>query len=159
MLLWIGNSLTPERFYTAKATSLETSSLSSVSFVHKPGLRADGRLRSLDEKESSVEVVREYGQGDSIGELDVITAAPRPDTLHAIRDSELVRIPGALFDAISIKHPVTTIQFLRLIASLVRKAVNEKAPPPATTVAGGSNISRSNLNLSKSTRISGALIV
>jgi lysophospholipid hydrolase len=136
----------------AKATSRGTSTLSSVCLyaAKRSALSVtDGRLRSLDEKESSVEVVREYGQGDSIGELDVITADPRPDTLHAIRDSELVRIPGALFDAISIKHPVTTIQFLRLIASRVRKAVNEKPPLPTSTVVGGSNISRSNLNLSE----------
>jgi lysophospholipid hydrolase len=72
-------------------------------------------------------VLREYGQGDSIGELDVITAVNRSDTVHAIRDSELVRIPAALFDAVSIKHPATTVQFMRLIASRVRRAMGEQA--------------------------------
>lgn len=88
---------------------------------------SDGRLRSLHEKEKSVEVLREYGQNDSIGELDVITAVPRSDTVHAIRDTELVRIPAALFDAVSTKHPQTTVQFMRLIAGRVRRAMGEQA--------------------------------
>jgi len=87
----------------------------------------DGRLRSLDEKNNEVRVLREYGQSDSIGELDVITAVKRSDTVHAIRDSELVRIPAALFDAISVKHPATTVHFMRLIASRVRRAMGEQA--------------------------------
>jgi lysophospholipid hydrolase len=87
----------------------------------------DGRLRSLDEKDSTLQVIREYGLNDSIGELDVITAVPRSDTVHAIRDSELVRIPAALFDAISARHPATTVQFMRLIAGRVRRAMGEAA--------------------------------
>ncbi|WVQ65631.1 lysophospholipase NTE1 [Kwoniella botswanensis] len=86
----------------------------------------NGRLRSFHDKDGSMQVLREYGQNDSIGELDVITAVDRSDTVNAIRDSELVRIPAALFDAISIKHPATTVQFMRLIAGRVRKAMGEQ---------------------------------
>ncbi|WWC62720.1 lysophospholipase NTE1 [Kwoniella dejecticola CBS 10117] len=86
----------------------------------------NGRLRSFQEKDGSMQVLHEYGQNDSIGELDVITAVNRSDTVTAIRDSELVRIPAALFDAISIKHPATTVQFMRLIAGRVRKAMGEQ---------------------------------
>lgn len=96
----------------------------------------NGRLRSLHEKDGGVEVLQEYGQNDSIGELDVITGVDRSDTVHTIRDTELVRIPAALFDAISTKHPATTVHFLRLIASRVRSAlqpggVNTKTNPNA----------------------------
>lgn len=110
-------------------TSLPTSTSLSVSFArpNPTDLSVDGRLRSLNEKDDSVQVLREYGQNDSIGELDVITAVNRSDTVHAIRDSELVRIPAALFDAISVRHPATTVQFLRLIASRVRRAMGEQA--------------------------------
>ncbi|KAK8858713.1 lysophospholipase NTE1 [Kwoniella newhampshirensis] len=87
----------------------------------------NGRLRAFQEKDSNMEVLREYGQNDSIGELDVITATNRSETVHAIRDSELVRIPSALFDAISVKHPATTVQFMRLIAGRVRKAMGDQA--------------------------------
>jgi len=92
------------------------------------------------------QVLREYGQNDSIGELDVITAVNRSDTVHAIRDSELVRIPAALFDAISVKHPATTVQFLRLIASRVRRAMGEQA----SFTGRGTDRSTTDVNLSKS---------
>ncbi|OXM79313.1 lysophospholipase NTE1 [Cryptococcus neoformans Bt63] len=86
----------------------------------------NGRLRAFTEKDDNMHVLREYGQNDSIGELDVITAVDRSETVHAIRDSELVRIPAALFDAISIKHPETTVQFMRLIAGRVRRALGDE---------------------------------
>ncbi|WVQ85079.1 lysophospholipase NTE1 [Cryptococcus sp. DSM 104549] len=86
----------------------------------------NGRLRAFTEKDNQMQVIREYGQNDSIGELDVITAVNRSDSVHAIRDSELVRIPAALFDAISVKHPATTVQFMRLIAGRVRRAMGEE---------------------------------
>lgn len=41
--------------------------------------------------------------GDTVGELDVITSSVRGTTLHAIRDTELVRMPLTLFNAISIR--------------------------------------------------------
>ena len=104
----------------------------------------NGRLRSLDEQENSVKVVREYGQSDPIGELDVITAVSRSDTIHAIRDSELVRIPAALFDAISIKHPATTVQFMKLIAGRVKQAMAEQ---PIRALDGGMERIVSDVNL------------
>lgn len=62
----------------------------------------NGRLRAITESEKGgVNIVAEYGQGGTVGELDVITNAPRRTTLHAIRDSELIRMPQTLFNAIS----------------------------------------------------------
>lgn len=62
----------------------------------------NGRLRAITEgEEGGVNIVAEYGQGDTVGELDVITNTPRGTTLHAIRDSELIRMPQTLFNAIS----------------------------------------------------------
>jgi lysophospholipid hydrolase len=62
----------------------------------------NGRLRAISEKEGGgVTIVGEYGQGDSIGELDVITSSPRRTTVHAIRDTELIRMPQTLFNAIT----------------------------------------------------------
>ena len=42
--------------------------------------------------------------GDTVGELDVITSSARSTTLHAIRDTELVRMPMTLFNAISVRY-------------------------------------------------------
>jgi lysophospholipid hydrolase len=62
----------------------------------------NGRLRAITETEAgAVTIVGEYGQGDTVGELDVITSSPRRNTVHAIRDTELIRMPQTLFNAIS----------------------------------------------------------
>ena len=62
----------------------------------------NGRLRALrDEDGNRLAIAGEYGQGDTVGELDVITGKKRTSTVHAIRDTELVRIPLTLFNAIS----------------------------------------------------------
>jgi lysophospholipid hydrolase len=62
----------------------------------------NGRLRAIAETDDGgVTILAEYGQGDAVGELDVITNAPRTTTMHAIRDSELIRMPQTLFNAIS----------------------------------------------------------
>jgi lysophospholipid hydrolase len=62
----------------------------------------NGRLRAITEDdERVVKIVAEYGQGDTAGEIDVITSTPRRNTVHAIRDTELIRMPQTLFNAIS----------------------------------------------------------
>ncbi|KAF5352701.1 hypothetical protein D9756_005855 [Leucocoprinus leucothites] len=88
----------------------------------------NGRLRAIKETErQGVRIVGEYGQGDTVGELDVITSSPRSTTVHAIRDTELIRMPQTLFNAISARNPQTTAQILRMIASRVRKEVDSSS--------------------------------
>lgn len=78
-----------------------------------------GRLRSVI-KQGSKSVKRgEYGQGDSIGELEVLTVSKRAYTVHAIRESELAKVPRALFESLAKKHPSITIEIARIIASRV----------------------------------------
>ena len=70
----------------------------------------NGRLRAITEKnDGGINIVGEYGQGDTVGELDVITSSPRRNTVHAIRDTELIRMPQTLFNAISARFvPIIT---------------------------------------------------
>jgi lysophospholipid hydrolase len=70
----------------------------------------NGRLRAITEDSGTVKIEGEYGQGDTVGELDVITSSPRRNTVHAIRDTELIRMPQTLFNAISARNPQTTAQ-------------------------------------------------
>lgn len=85
----------------------------------------NGRLRAISESEKGgVTIEGEFGQGDTVGELDVITSSPRRNTVHAIRDTELIRMPQTLFNAISARNPQTTAQLLRMIASRVRDEVD-----------------------------------
>ncbi|BGP47447.1 phosphatidylcholine and lysophosphatidylcholine phospholipase [Rhodotorula kratochvilovae] len=88
----------------------------------------NGRLRSIVERQGGgVSIQAEHGQGESVGELDCITASPRPSTLHAIRDTELARMPMTLFNAISVRHPLVTIQISRIIAARLRSQVAREA--------------------------------
>lgn len=109
----------------------------------------NGRLRSINEKVGGgVTIQGEYGQGESVGELDCITASPRPTTLHAIRDSELARMPMTLFNAISVRHPLVTIQISRIIASRVRQQLDHKSTIPSSiSVNGGIEMGKNNFNL------------
>lgn len=106
-------------------------------------------MRSITEKAGGgVTIQGEYGQGESVGELDCITASTRPSTLHAIRDSELARMPMTLFNAISVRHPLVTIQISRIIASRVRQQLDHKSTIPSSLGSGTINdMGKNNFNL------------
>lgn len=81
----------------------------------------NGRLRAVRELEGGgMRAVGEYGQGESIGELEVMTDGTRPATLHAIRDTELAKFPRTLFNSLAQEHPSITIQISKLIAQRMR---------------------------------------
>ncbi|CAA7268103.1 unnamed protein product [Cyclocybe aegerita] len=106
----------------------------------------NGRLRAITESESgAVTIVGEYGQGDSVGELDVITSSARRNTVHAIRDTELIRVPRTLFNAVSARNSRTTAQLLRMIASRVRDEVDNKSK--GETRNSGPELGYNNTNL------------
>ncbi|KAL9934700.1 hypothetical protein V8E36_006475 [Tilletia maclaganii] len=114
----------------------------------------NGRLRAISEKTdggSGVEIIQEFSQGESVGELDVITALPRRNTLHAIRDSELAKMPMTLFNAISMRHPQITIQISRIIARRVRAEMHSRSknamPSFRAPVPGLPDLGRNNQNL------------
>lgn len=84
----------------------------------------NGRLRSIEErKHKSGEVLGEYGQGESVGELEVLTNTPRTASVHAIRDTELAQMPKTLFNALALRHPEITIQISRIIAERSRSLI------------------------------------
>ena len=89
----------------------------------------NGRLRAvLDKGNSKVDVMGEYGQGDSVGELEVMTESTRPATLHAIRDTELAKFPRTLFNSLAQEHPGITIQISKLIAQRMRNIIHSPMP-------------------------------
>ncbi|KAF8326402.1 uncharacterized protein EI90DRAFT_3146562 [Cantharellus anzutake] len=117
-------------------SALDWVQVSAGQVLWRPGETSDsfyivinGRLRVLGEDEKgNMKVLNEFGQGETVGELDVITSSPRTTTLHAIRDTELVRMPLTLFNAISVRHPKTTIQLLRMIATRVKESASGSKP-------------------------------
>lgn len=87
----------------------------------------NGRLRMLRTgADGKASVIGEFGQGDSVGELEVLTESPRPGTLHAIRDTELAKIPKTLFNTLALENPEITIKISKIIATRMR-ALTESA--------------------------------
>ncbi|OTB06387.1 hypothetical protein M426DRAFT_319120 [Hypoxylon sp. CI-4A] len=86
----------------------------------------NGRLRLVeDRKDGGMNVRAEFGQGDSVGELEVMTESTRSGTLHAIRATELVKFPRTLFNSLAQEHPNITIKISKIIASRMRVLVDD----------------------------------
>ncbi|KAI4274884.1 MAG: hypothetical protein LQ337_003588 [Flavoplaca oasis] len=86
----------------------------------------NGRLRALLEKgDGQMRVVGEYGQGESVGELEVMTESRRPATLHAIRDTEVAKFPKSLFNSLALEHPGITIKISKIIAQRMRALIED----------------------------------
>lgn len=86
----------------------------------------NGRLRLVEDRtDGGVTALAEFGQGESVGELEVLTETVRPGTLHAIRDTELVKFPRTLFNSLAQEHPNITIKISKIIASRMRAVVDD----------------------------------
>ncbi|GBE77538.1 Lysophospholipase NTE1 [Sparassis crispa] len=101
----------------------------------------NGRLRAITDKDGGgINILAEYGQGDTVGELDAITSSLRRNTVHAIRDTELIRMPRTLFNAISSRNPRTTAQLLKMIASRVRVELDSSSRTLPSDVSRNINL-------------------
>ncbi|KAF2712047.1 patatin-like serine hydrolase [Pleomassaria siparia CBS 279.74] len=105
----------------------------------------NGRLRAIQDGENNdMKVIGEYGQGDSVGELEVLTESVRPGSLHAIRDTELAKFPKTLFNSLALEHPGITIKISKIIASRMRALVDD--PLHEQTKERSSKATRSNVS-------------
>ncbi|PNY26541.1 Lysophospholipase NTE1 [Tolypocladium capitatum] len=110
----------------------------------------NGRLRLVeDRKDGGVSALAEYGQGESVGELEVLTETARSGTLHAIRDTELVKFPRTLFNSLAQEHPNITIKISKIIASRMRAAVDDPTKTSGKEAGSGAinNQRKSTMNL------------
>jgi lysophospholipid hydrolase len=108
----------------------------------------NGRLRLVeDRKDGGMNVKAEFGQGESIGELEVLTETSRSGTLHAIRDTELVKFPRTLFNSLAQEHPNITIKISKIIASRMRALIDD----PSTMLGVKDTSGRSSINKSSTT--------
>jgi lysophospholipid hydrolase len=105
----------------------------------------NGRLRAIQDGENNgMKVIGEYGQGDSVGELEVLTESARPGSLHAIRDTELAKFPKTLFNSLALEHPGITIKISKIIASRMRALVDD--PLHEQTKERSSKATKSNVS-------------
>lgn len=77
-----------------------------------------GRLRAVIEDDSGERrVVREMGRGESIGEMALVSGAPRSATIHAVRDSVLLRISKPTFERLVREHPELALGMAKVITT------------------------------------------
>ncbi len=102
----------------------------------------NGRFRSVIEENDKLRILNEFGQGDSIGEVEVLTATTIPYNLVAVRDSEVARLPRTLFENLALQYPSITIEVSRIVASKMRQqSVISSNQLYGTRGTGGSSIS------------------
>ncbi|MGH0182822.1 UNVERIFIED_CONTAM: hypothetical protein FKN15_010086 [Acipenser sinensis] len=81
--------------------------------VYRQGDKSDctyivlnGRLRSvIMQDDGKKELAGEYGRGDLIGVVEALTHQPRATTVHAVRDSELAKLPEGALNSIKRRYP------------------------------------------------------
>ncbi|XP_044730911.1 neuropathy target esterase sws isoform X1 [Chrysoperla carnea] len=75
-----------------------------------------GRLRSvITHSNGKKELVGEYGKGDLIGIVEMVTQTKRSTTVMAVRDSELAKLPEGLFNAIKLRFPIVVTRLINLL--------------------------------------------
>lgn len=109
-----------------------------------PGKQDDSVPKNLIDDSNSVrpakedkdfEILGEYGHGQSIGEVEVLTASRRTNSLIAVRDSETARIPRTLFEMLSMQNPSIMVKVSRIVANrAVEGQSRERLANAVTTV-------------------------
>jgi len=75
-----------------------------------------GRLRSvITYKNGKKEPVAEYGKGDLVGIVEMVTQTSRSTTVMAVRDSELAKLPEGLFNVIKLRYPIVVTRLINLL--------------------------------------------
>ncbi|KAG5272919.1 hypothetical protein AALO_G00170730 [Alosa alosa] len=84
-----------------------------------------GRLRSVILKEDGKkELTGEYGRGDLIGVVEALTHQNRATTVHAVRDSELAKLPEGALSSIKRKFPQVVTRLIHLLGQKILQQVN-----------------------------------
>jgi predicted acylesterase/phospholipase RssA/CRP-like cAMP-binding protein len=73
--------------------------------------------------------LNEIVPGDSVGELSLLTGAPRTVGIQAIRDSLLIRIDREAFETLAHEHPALVLRLAANVATLLQTR-NARSKPP-----------------------------
>lgn len=92
-------------------------------------------------------VIGELAQGESFGEVEVLTAMNRSSTMVAVRDTELARLPRSLFEILATEHPSIVIRVSRMVVKklLISNQTHPGVDPSITKIASLSSSSSSSL--------------
>uniref|UniRef100_A0A8C5P5J6 lysophospholipase n=1 Tax=Jaculus jaculus TaxID=51337 RepID=A0A8C5P5J6_JACJA len=127
--------------------------------LYRQGDRSDctyivlnGRLRSVIQRGSGKkELVGEYGRGDLIGVVEALTRQPRATTVHAVRDTELAKLPEGTLGHIKRRYPQVVTRLIHLLSQKILGNLQQLqgpfpgsglgVPPPSELTNPASNLS------------------
>ncbi|XP_069798890.1 patatin-like phospholipase domain-containing protein 7 isoform X6 [Dendropsophus ebraccatus] len=107
--------------------------------VYRQGDKSDctyivlnGRLRSVIRKDDGKkQLAGEYGRGDLIGVVEALTHQPRATTVHAVRDSELAKLPEGALTSIKRKYPQVVTRLIHLLGEKILGSLQQVNGPLA----------------------------
>jgi predicted acylesterase/phospholipase RssA len=97
-----------------------------------------GRLRVVTEREQTAHMLRLLGPGAVLGELAVLTGAPRSASVQAVRDAELLEIDGGRFQELLQRSPELGAGLATALAAQIQRGgslESAAAPTAVVTVA------------------------
>ncbi|XP_050781719.1 patatin-like phospholipase domain-containing protein 6 isoform X8 [Gopherus flavomarginatus] len=112
----------------------------------------NGRLRSVIQKgNGKKELVGEYGRGDLIGVVEALTRQPRATTVHAVRDTELAKLPEGTLNNIKRRYPQVVTRLIHLLSQKILGNLQQLCGPftgSSLGVASSSELTNPASNLS-----------
>ncbi|PKU29956.1 hypothetical protein llap_19740 [Limosa lapponica baueri] len=110
----------------------------------------NGRLRSVIQKGSGKkELIGEYGRGDLIGVVEALTRQPRATTVHAVRDTELAKLPEGTLNNIKRRYPQVVTRLIHLLSQKILGNLQQlRGPFASPTLLLTSDIIRARLGSS-----------
>ncbi|XP_041530348.1 patatin-like phospholipase domain-containing protein 7 isoform X1 [Microtus oregoni] len=79
-----------------------------------------GRLRSVVRKDDGKKrLAGEYGRGDLVGVVETLTHQARATTVHAVRDSELAKLPAGALTSIKRRYPQVVTRLIHLLGEKI----------------------------------------
>jgi len=100
-------------------------------------VRGRVRVRVRDSSGENISIA-EFGSGEIVGEMGVVTGEPRTESVDAVRDSQLARLTRAGFERFMAKHPREAVNtFSRKLAGRLKDASggNDRRSRSITCVA------------------------
>ncbi|XP_026044228.1 patatin-like phospholipase domain-containing protein 7 isoform X5 [Astatotilapia calliptera] len=112
--------------------------------VYRQGDKSDstfivlsGRLRSVIAKDDGKkELAGEYGRGDLIGVVEALTHMNRATTVHAVRDSELAKLPEGALNSIKRRYPQVVTRLIHLLGQKILGNMQQVTGPLAARSLG-----------------------
>uniref|UniRef100_A0A8C2U4I5 lysophospholipase n=1 Tax=Coturnix japonica TaxID=93934 RepID=A0A8C2U4I5_COTJA len=110
--------------------------------VYRQGDKSDctyivlnGRLRSVIRMDDGKKhLTGEYGRGDLIGVVEALTHQPRATTVHAVRDSELAKLPEGALTSIKRKFPQVVTRLIHLLGEKILGSLQQGGKSHCWTV-------------------------